>query len=390
MLSTPQAPLSQPLKVIFMGTPDIAVPCLTHLYTLHQQAAWLTLKGIVTQPDRPSGRGQKLTPPAIKACWQAHHTLGVEGILLFQPERLSKSEEVLAWLVSQAPDVIVTMAFGQILPQSVLDIPRLGVVNVHASLLPRWRGANPIASAILHGDEETGLTTMKTVMQVDAGDMLLKASCPITMTDTTLSLSCTLATLAGPLLEKTLYGLYDGTLTPIPQKDAEVTHAPKMSKDDTWVHWHQQDALTLHRRMRAYTPWPGNTTYWQDKRVKLSSPLLPNALTLQGLQARVSHSEAPVVAGTLVAQGLLLETSLLDTTRSPVWIYLSENEFLGVETLQLEGKTSTSATLWLQQQGIHALVPCVSQSEPLFKTANLEDARLRFHTPCTSVEGATH
>jgi methionyl-tRNA formyltransferase len=371
-----------PLRVVFMGTPEFSVPCLTHLLACHQATSpWLQLIGIITQPDRPSGRGQKLTPPPVKVLCQQAQGLGCD-IPLFQPERLSKDSVLLDWLEAQAPDVIVTIAFGQILPQRVLDIPRLGVVNVHASLLPKWRGANPIASAILHGDTETGLTTMKTVMAVDAGEMLLTAKCPITEQDTTASLSIKLSEMAGSLLEKTLMGLQQGRLLPIAQDKTLVTHAPKMSKEDTWIAWDTSDANTIHRNIRAYTPWPGATTLWQGKRMKLSQPILPSEPITAWFKHYHTLYPCTLLPGCLVGFGTPEDTSPKNS--QVLWIATANNTILGIRQCQMEGKTTADVSKWLQQEGLTFKLPWLGQDletqvlQP--KEVNLQDAHPRFHT----------
>ena len=235
-----------PIRVVFLGTPDFSVPCLQALL----DAPDIDVIGAVTQPDRPSGRGHKLKPTPVKTLAQSH------GVTVQQPKSLRKDADVQAWLRDQAPDFLVTIAFGQILPQTVLDIPAHGTVNVHASLLPRYRGANPIQRAIVEGCTTTGLTTMLTDIGVDTGDMLLTTEIPIGPDDTAMDLHDRLSQAAGPLLLTTLRGIIDQSLSATPQPHDQATHAPKGSRDDATLDW-TMDAATLHNRIRGQQPWPG-------------------------------------------------------------------------------------------------------------------------------------
>jgi methionyl-tRNA formyltransferase len=253
---TPEYPeLKKPLSVVFMGTPQFAVPTLQALIDAPKHC--IKVVACLTQPDKPVGRGQKLTPPPVKQLAQQ------AGIPVFQPAALRKDTERLAWLTDLAPSVIVTVAFGQILPQVVLDSATMGTINVHASLLPLLRGANPIQQAIIQGHTQTGLTTMLTELGVDTGPILQRQTLDITPTDTAQTLADRLAVLGGPLLLTTLFGLLDGTLSPTPQDNALATHAPKANKQDAWLDW-TQDAYTLHNRIRGQQPWPGACSLLAD------------------------------------------------------------------------------------------------------------------------------
>ena len=243
------------IRTIFMGTPSFSVPALQALL----RDPRFEVLGVLTQPDRPSGRGQKLQPSPVKL------TAEQSGIPIWQPTSLRKDTECLAWLRSAAPDVFVTIAFGQILSQEVLDIPRLGTVNVHASLLPRWRGANPIQWAIKSGDSKTGLTTMLTDIGVDTGAMLLRWETPILPEDTGESLTDRLSQAAGPLLIDTLVRLSDGSIASQPQDSLFATHAPKAKKEEAILDWHQSAAM-LAQIIRAQQPWPGAVLPWSDEK----------------------------------------------------------------------------------------------------------------------------
>ncbi|MDH4378521.1 MAG: methionyl-tRNA formyltransferase [Vampirovibrionales bacterium] len=258
--------MTTPLRVVFMGTPQFSVPCLQSLIA----DAHFEVVAVLTQPDRPSGRGQKLSPSPVAVVAEA------AGIPVYKPQRLRMDTALKATLAQLNPDTFVTIAFGQILDAEVLAIPKLGTVNVHASLLPQYRGANPIQWAILNGDAETGLTTMLTELGVDTGPMLLTHTQAITPTDTTATLTEKLSEAAGPLLISTLQQLSAGTLTPTPQQDTHATHAPKLSKADGTVDFNAP-ANVVERRIRALQPWPGTTVMHQGNRLKLiASTVIPN------------------------------------------------------------------------------------------------------------------
>ena len=242
-------------KIVFMGSPDFSIPAMRALAEVYP------IVGVVTQPDRPAGRGRVLTPPPVKR-------LALElGLPLIQPERL-RQPEAMAQLQAWAPDVIVVAAFGQILRPAVLELPRFGCVNVHASLLPRWRGAAPIQAALLHGDAETGITIMRMDAGVDTGPTLSQRALPIQPDDNAGSLSERLAALGGELLLETLPAYLSGELAPQPQEDAGATYAPMLNKADGQLDF-SQPAEALARRVRAFNPWPGAFTIWQGQMLKI-------------------------------------------------------------------------------------------------------------------------
>jgi methionyl-tRNA formyltransferase len=226
-----------------MGSPDFALP------TLRALARHYEVVGVVTQPDRAAGRGKQLKPPPVK-------TLASElGLPLMQPEKL-RLPEAMEQLHRWNPELIVVSAFGQILRKEVLDLPRFGCINVHASLLPRWRGAAPINAAILHGDPETGVTIMQMDVGLDTGPLLSQRSIPVAPDDTAGSLFEKLSVLGAELLIETLPGYLSGELQPIPQPEAGVTYAPMLKKEEGQLDF-TQDADALERRVRAFNPWPG-------------------------------------------------------------------------------------------------------------------------------------
>ena len=226
-----------------MGSPDFALP------TLKALAGAYDVVGVVTQPDRASGRGRELKAPPVKR-------LALElGIPVMQPERL-RLAEAMEQLRAWAPQLIVVAAFGQILRKDVLELPRYGCLNVHASLLPRWRGAAPINAAILHGDEETGVTIMQMDVGLDTGPMLSQRSIRLNREDTAGSVFERLSTLGADLLLETLPDYLSGKLTPVPQPEEGVTYAPMLKKEEGQLDF-SHDVHELERRVRAFNPWPG-------------------------------------------------------------------------------------------------------------------------------------
>jgi len=233
----------QPLRIVFAGTPDFAAESLKALLASRHQ-----IVGVYTQPDRPAGRGRKLTPSPVKRL-ALEHDLPVETPLSL------KNEEAQRRLTEFDADVMIVVAYGLLLPQAVLDIPRLGCLNVHASLLPRWRGAAPIQRAIEAGDVESGITLMQMDAGLDTGDMLLIKRTPIDATTTGGDLHDRLAELGGQTLIEGLEALAGQRLSPTPQPESGVTYASKLSKPEAELDFHQA-ATTLSRRIRAFNPWP--------------------------------------------------------------------------------------------------------------------------------------
>ncbi len=245
------------LKVVFMGTPEFAVGTLQGLIE-----AGVNLIGVYTQPDRPKGRGKKLAPPPVKE-------LALEyDVPVFQPQKL-RNPEAVAELQELAPDLIVVVAYGQILPQIVLDIPKYGCINVHASLLPKYRGAAPINKAIIDGETVTGITTMLMDAGLDTGDMLVKRSLEIGPNETAGELHDRLAVLGRETMEETLRQLLDGVLKPEKQNDDDSTYAPMMKKEDGQIDW-TMSAQAIHDRVRGLAPWPGAFTSLAGETLKVS------------------------------------------------------------------------------------------------------------------------
>jgi methionyl-tRNA formyltransferase len=243
------------IKIVFMGSPDFALPTLAALAKHYQ------VVGVVTQPDRAAGRGRELKAPPVKS-------LALElNIPVMQPEKL-KQPEALEQLRAWNPDLIVVAAFGQILKKEVLDLPRYGCLNVHASLLPRWRGAAPINAAILAGDEETGVTIMKMDIGLDTGPVLKMKTARIQPDDTAGSVFRVLSQVGAELLLETLPDYLSGKLIPQPQPAAGVTYAPMLKKEDGALDF-TKSAVELERRVRALNPWPGAWFTWNGNQLKV-------------------------------------------------------------------------------------------------------------------------
>jgi methionyl-tRNA formyltransferase len=243
------------LRIVFMGSPDFAVPILRELSSAY------SVVGVITQPDRPSGRGRILIPPPVKSLAQE---LGLPWI---QPEKL-RSPDAMSRLQDWKPDLIVVAAYGQILRPEVLDLPPYGCLNVHASLLPRWRGAAPIQAAILSGDEQTGVTIIRMDTGIDTGPLLSQRAAPIHMEDTAATLSGRLAALGAPLLKDTIPGYLSGAIIPQPQDDSQASYAPMLKKSDGGLDF-SLSATYLERKVRAYHPWPGAFFEWQGQPLKI-------------------------------------------------------------------------------------------------------------------------
>jgi methionyl-tRNA formyltransferase len=243
-------------SIVFMGTPDFAVPALQALH-----AAQCHIALVVTQPDRPKGRGRVLAAPPVKV---AAERIGAPVV---QPERM-RDPRIIARLREIAPDFLVVIAFGHILSQTVLQIPKYGAVNLHASLLPKYRGPAPIQWALIRGEKQTGVTTILMDSGVDTGDMLLRAETDIGPEETSEQLHHRLAHMGGPLLVRTVTQLWQGTLNPTAQNHAEATYAPMLRKADGRIQW-TRPATRIDAFIRAMTPWPGAFCYRGDERLKI-------------------------------------------------------------------------------------------------------------------------
>lgn len=279
------------IKIVFMGSPDFAVPVLQAIAQHYQ------VVGVVTQPDRPSGRGMQLTPPPVKVAAQE---LGLEVI---QPEKL-REPWVIEKLQSWAPDLIVVAAFGQILRANVLELPRYGCLNVHASLLPRHRGAAPIQAAILAGDHETGITIMKMDAGLDTGAILSQRSIPISASETGGSLAAKLAQIGAPLLLETLPGYLAGQIQPQIQAQEQVTYAGMIKKEAGALDF-SRPAPELERKIRAYQPWPGTFLVWKGAPLKILQAHVAAGSAQPGEHLRLEGLPAIGTAGEVLVLDML-------------------------------------------------------------------------------------
>jgi len=300
------------LRFVFMGSPQFAVPPLEYLLANSYQVA-----AVYTQPDRPAGRGRDLVSPPVKRVAESR------GLTVVQPASLKEAGAV-EQLEGFNPDVIVVAAFGQILPKPVLTMPRLGCLNIHPSLLPRFRGASPVASAILAGDWFTGVSIMVMDEGLDTGPVLARAQIPISGGDTTGSLTAKLSWLGAGLLGEVLVSWTRGELTPQPQDAGEATYCGPITKEEGEIDW-RLSAVDIWRRVRAYQPWPGCYTRWRGKQLKI-------------IEAVPLPEESTSKAGQVVA-----------LTKAGFGVGTGEG-VLGVLRVQLEGKKSLSADEFLRGQ----------------------------------------
>ena len=297
--------MSDSLRIIFAGTPDFAARHLDALLSSGHHVV-----GVFTQPDRPAGRGKKLMPSPVKVLAEEN------GLPVFQPASL-RPQENQQLVADLHADVMVVVAYGLILPKAVLDMPRLGCINVHGSLLPRWRGAAPIQRALWAGDEETGVTIMQMDVGLDTGDMLYKLVCPITDEDTSATLYDKLAGLGPAGLIETLAQLANGTAQPQVQDEAQVTYAEKLSKEEARVDW-SLSAAQLERCIRAFNPWPMS---W---------------LEIDGQPLKIWKASV-IDTGTTAEPG-----TIVDATKQGIQV-ATGGGILNVESLQPAGKKAMSA-----------------------------------------------
>jgi methionyl-tRNA formyltransferase len=253
------------MKIAFFGSPEAALPSLEKLLQ-----AGHTIALIVTQPDKPAGRGKRPLPPPVKEAALRH------GIPVLQPERIRKDEGALDALKKIGPDIIVVVAYGQIIPRAIIDLPRYRAVNVHFSLLPKYRGAAPVQWAILNGEEKTGVTIFELSERLDEGDILSQCETPVRPRESARELEERLSRLGADLLVRTLEAI-DG-MPRLPQGPAQATSAPRLQKDQGRIDW-ARDAVLVDRMVRAFSPWPGAFTFWRGQRIIIhgGSPLLSSS-----------------------------------------------------------------------------------------------------------------
>ena len=296
------------LRIVFCGTPAFAVPALRHLIAQPD----FQVVGVVTQPDRPRGRGQETGASPVK------DAAAEASVRVFQPVKI-KSDEGYEYFTRLQPDAVVIIAYGQIISQRLIDVPRLGWINVHASLLPKYRGAAPINWAIINGEERTGLTTMRIDAGLDTGPMLLKYETAIAPDETAPELMARLSQAGAPLIVETLRGLESGALAPSPQDNSRATFAPPLKKEDGRIDW-TRDARQIHNRIRGLQPWPGAFTLFRGKNCHV-----------WGAPVAVVQPSRGIATGTLTMAGSGLLVSCGDETT------------LRLDFVQLEGRKRITA-----------------------------------------------
>jgi methionyl-tRNA formyltransferase len=303
------------MRLVFLGTPSFAVPALERtLEAGHEVLA------VYTQPDKPQGRGQELAASPVKLAALRH------GLDVRQPERIRRPE-VVAELKELRPEAMVVVGYGQIIPQSIIDIPPLGIINVHASLLPKYRGAAPIQWAIARGETVTGVTTMRIDAGLDTGDILLMRETPIGCDETAAELAARLAPMGADLLVETLEGLKAGTIQPRPQNHAEATHAPILHKEDGLIDWNLT-AREVYNRVRGFEPWPGAYSWFRGQRLNVC-----RARPAEAAQGR---------PGSLVAAGRRL------------LVHCGEGTRLELLEVQVEGRKRIAGDAFLNGQHVKA------------------------------------
>ncbi len=290
------------MKIVYMGTPDFAIPTLEALIASERTE----VVGVFTQPDKPKGRGHRRMMPPVKEKALAHE------IPVFQPPAKISAEEIRI-LKELNPDLIVVAAYGQILPEAVINLPIYGCINVHASLLPKYRGAAPIQWAIINGEKETGVTTMQMDIGLDTGDMLLKEAIPIEETDTSVTLHDKLASLGAELLMKTVEGIEEGNLITKPQNPALSSYAPMLHKDTGRINWNQP-AASIHCLIRGTQPWPAAYTLYHGQKMK------------------IWQSQVVKASSTTLEPGLIRQAS-----RKGILVDAAEDQLL-IEEIQMAGK----------------------------------------------------
>ncbi len=296
------------MRIVFMGTPRVAALSLERLLNSPHAVA-----GVVTQPDRPTGRGQKPAPSPVRTVAEKH------GVAVLAPEKI-RDPAFLDALTSWSPDVIVVVAYGRILPRQILELAPHGCLNVHYSLLPKYRGAAPVAWAVINGEEKSGVTTMHLVEKMDAGPILLQRGIALTADETTASLQEKLVPLGADLLLETLAGIADGTVTPKAQEEAAATYAPMIKKEDGLIDW-SLPAAAIERRVRGFAPWPTAYTYFDGALLKIHrASVVESEKAPPGDVVRADRSGLWVAAG---AGALALEEVQLENRKR-----VSSAEFL--------------------------------------------------------------
>ncbi|MGB7188648.1 MAG: methionyl-tRNA formyltransferase [Acidobacteriaceae bacterium] len=307
------------MKLVFCGTPSFAVPTLKAVLRAGHEIAL-----VVTQPDRPAGRGQTMVAPAVKEAALA------AGLPVVQPEKIKKNEEFQARLVALAPDAILVVAYGRIIPTWMLELPRYGNLNLHGSLLPRYRGAAPIQWAVANGEAETGVTTMRLDEGLDTGAILLQRGMAIAPDQTSADVYPRLAEMGAALMVETLEGLAAGSIPPVKQEDGLATYAPILTREDGRMDF-TQPAMTIYNRWRGFQPWPGAWTTLKGKKL-------------------VAHRLMPLDAGSI--KGGPLEPGALGVEQERLFVRCGEATWLELVDVQLEGKKRMVAADFLRGRAV--------------------------------------
>ena len=318
------------MRLVFLGTPQFAVPSLERLI----QHEAFEMVAVVTQPDKRRGRGNEVMPSPVKQVAIDHQ------IPVWQPRRIKKEEGVLATLRETAADVFVVVAYGQILSQEILDMPRLGCVNAHGSLLPRYRGAAPIQWSLYHGESETGITTMLMDAGMDTGAMLLKAVTPIALLDNAVDLAKTLSASAADLLVETLLGLDQGTIEPIAQNNEQATYAPLIQKADYQLDW-TKPAIALHNQIRGF--YPNCATTFGGNALKVTATLPISSAALPELEEIQDLAREAIAADQGIGQSKTVQPgTIVGLLKNHGALVQTGKGVLLLREVQLAGKRSQS------------------------------------------------
>jgi methionyl-tRNA formyltransferase len=304
-----------PLRIIFCGTPDFALPSLRHLLAQSD----FQIAGVVTQPDRPRGRGHATSSSSVKEAAVS------AGVPVYQPEKI-RSDEALQYFHRTAPDAVVIIAYGQIIPQRLIEIPRLGWINLHGSLLPKYRGAAPIHRAIINGETSTGLTTMRIDAGLDTGPTLLKFETDVGPDETAPQLYARLSEAGAPLVAETLRALERGTIVPAPQDNSRATFAPPLEKEEGRIDW-SLPAQQIYNRIRGLQPWPGAFTSFRGKNCAIwGRPILGMGASFEASPAGATRASGEILAGS-----------------GKVHVACGDGTALQLEFVQLEGRKRITA-----------------------------------------------
>ena len=304
------------MKIVFMGTPDFAVPALKAL----AESAKHEVSLVVTQPDRPRGRSGKPAPSDVKLCAEQY------GIPVFQPEKV-REEAAVERLRRENADIFVVAAFGQLLPKTILEMPRFGCINIHGSLLPAYRGAAPVQWAVLDGQKEAGDTIMQMNEGLDTGDILMQESIPLSADETAGSLYDKLSSMGGPLLLKALDAIEAGTVTPVPQEDSGTHYAKMLRKEMGNIDW-TKSAEEIGRLVRGLNPWPSAYTHWNGKMLKIwmAEPVTQEELSALGCDEKNGMDLKEAQPGTVMI-----------VTKDTLMVQTGDG-LLALTELQMEGK----------------------------------------------------